>query len=114
VSLEMKHSNFLLVCQLIFLLHFIEITAIDSDDEFAWTNSMGNARNTRRLTPSLATNYNGSSWSYVYNSSSQDTTVFGVGVGINGDLYSYLSTSRYSSGSVSRKILFLSIYIFKI
>ncbi len=101
----MQYFNILLVFQLIFLPYFIATVAIDSDDEFAWINGMGNARNTRRLNPSLATNYNGSSWNYFYNSSSQDAGVFGVGVGINGDLYSYLSTSRYSTGSVSIRII---------
>jgi hypothetical protein len=61
---------------------------------------MGNARNTRRLVSSLPTEYNGSTWNYVFNSSSQDASVFGTGVGINGDLYLYLSASRYSSGRV--------------
>ncbi|CAF0989233.1 unnamed protein product [Rotaria sordida] len=58
---------------------------------------MGNARNTRRLIPSLSTEYNDSTWKFVFNSSSQDTTVFGTGVGINGDLYLFVSDSRYSS-----------------
>jgi len=80
-----------------------DTTAVDSEDEFLWSNSMGNARNSRRLIPSLSTGYNGKSWNYIYNSSSQDATVFGTGVGINGDLYSYLSDSRYSSGLILRK-----------
>ncbi len=106
----MKYCRFLLVCQLIVLVS-IETVLTNSDDEFAWTSAMGNARNTRRLIPSLATNYSNHSWNFVFNSSSQDTTVFGVGVGINGDLYSYLSASRYSSGLIFKKSLFY-IYIF--
>ncbi|CAF4294453.1 unnamed protein product, partial [Adineta steineri] len=58
---------------------------------------MGNARNTRRLIPSLATEFNGSTWTTIFNSSSQDATVFGAGVGINGDLYLFVTDSRYGS-----------------
>ena len=96
-------------CFLSFLLIFIcqvKTTLADTDDESVWSNSMGNARNTRRLIPSLSTEYNGNTWKYTFNSSSQDATVFGTGVGINGDLYSYISDSRYSSGLVLRKYHF--------
>ena len=93
----MKHYGVRFVLQLI-SLYLIEAAAISSYDEYLWINSMGNARNTRRLVPSSVSGYNGNSWNYVYNSSSQDAAVYGVGVGVNGDLYSFLSISRYSSG----------------
>lgn len=96
---KMKYFSLFLVFLLIFL-YVAGTASVDNEDEFLWSNAMGNARNTRRLIPSLSTDYSGKSWNYVFNSSSQDTAVFGTGVGINGDLYTYLSDSRYSSGSV--------------
>ncbi len=96
---KMQYFSLILVFLLIFL--YVGGTAsVDNEDELLWSNGMGNARNTRRLVPSLSTDYNGKNWNYVFNSSSQDTTVFGTGVGINGDLYTFLSESQYSSGSV--------------
>lgn len=97
---KMQYFSFLLVFFLLNLLYSVETTSEGNSDEYSWSNSMGNARNTRRLIPSLSTDYNGNSWNYIFNSSSQDVTVFGTGVGINGDLYTYLSESRYSTGSV--------------
>jgi hypothetical protein len=102
---KMHYSGFLVSFLLIFIYR-VETTVVDNDDEFLWSNSMGNARNTRRLIPSLPTEYNKNTWNYVFNSSSQDATVFGAGVGINGDLYSYISDSRYSSGIVLIKYYF--------
>jgi hypothetical protein len=93
----MQYFSFIFVF-LLALIAQVRANISDNDDERSWSTSMGNARNTRRLIPSLSTEYNGSTWEFVFNSSSQDATVFGTGVGINGDLYLYVSDSRYSSG----------------
>ena len=82
------------------LITQIKATVNDNNDELSWSTAMGNARNTRRLIPSFPTEFNGSTWTSIFNSSSQDTTVFGTGVGINGDLYLFVTDSRYSSGNI--------------
>jgi hypothetical protein len=90
-------------CVFVFLLVLIteiKATVNDNNDELSWSTVMGNARNTLRLMPSLTTEFNGSTWTSIFNSSSQDTTIFGTAAGINGDLYFFVTDSRYSSGSI--------------
>lgn len=112
IEKKMKYSNLFLIF-LVTFLYLIEINAVDSQDELLWINSMGNVRNTRRLKPSTPTEYTGKNWNYIFNSSSQHTTIFGAGVGINGDLYTYISDSQYSSGlilTIEKKRLYLHRY----
>ncbi|UJR08006.1 hypothetical protein I4U23_012284 [Adineta vaga] len=92
----MQYSNFILTFLLI-SINKIEAKVNDSNDELSWTTTMGNVHNTRRLIPSVSTEYNGTTWTSIFNSSSQDSTVFGTAAGINGDLYLFLTDSRYSS-----------------
>ncbi|CAF1253756.1 unnamed protein product [Adineta steineri] len=92
----MQRFSFVLIFVLV-LITEAKATVNDNNDELSWTTTMGNARNTRRLIPSLATEFNGSTWTTIFNSSSQDATVFGAGAGINGDLYLFVTDSRYGS-----------------
>lgn len=92
-------------CSFAFIFLLVLITKIkarinDNNDELSWSTAMGNARNTRRLIPSVTTQFHGSNWTLIFNSSSQDATVFGAGAGINGDLYLFVTDSRYSSGNI--------------
>ncbi|CAF4985018.1 unnamed protein product [Rotaria sp. Silwood1] len=66
-----------------------------SDDEYLWSTDEGNSQNTFHIIPSIATNYSGKTWQYEYNSSSQDLTNLGIGGGVNGDVYFFLSETRY-------------------
>ncbi|CAF4648317.1 unnamed protein product, partial [Rotaria sp. Silwood2] len=51
---------------------------------------MGNACNTRRMIPSIPTNYSGKPWQQtLYN-----TTMQGIGTAITGDLYLFLSEKQ--------------------
>ena len=44
-------------------------------------------------------NYSKMPWIYEYNLTSQDVTQFGQGAGINGDIYFFLSETRYHRGN---------------
>ncbi|CAF3514901.1 unnamed protein product [Rotaria socialis] len=59
--------------------------------EYQWIHSMGNPSNTRRIIPSLPTNYTGKLWYFISNGSSQANAIQGLGAGINGDLYFFMS-----------------------
>ncbi|CAF4157018.1 unnamed protein product, partial [Rotaria magnacalcarata] len=52
---------------------------------------MGNPSNTRRIIPSLPTNYTGKLWYFISNGSSQANAIQGLGAGINGDLYFFMN-----------------------
>ncbi|CAF3742293.1 unnamed protein product [Rotaria sp. Silwood1] len=70
----------------------------DNDPESQWSNEEGNSQNTHRIVPSMATNYSKMPWIFEYNLTSQDTTQFGQGAGVNGDLYFFLSETRSHLG----------------
>ncbi|CAF1090024.1 unnamed protein product [Rotaria sordida] len=80
---------------------FTIVDAITNDDdpESLWSNEEGNSQNTHRIVPSMATNYSEIPWIYEYNLTSQDTTQFGQGAGINGGLYFFLSETRSHLGN---------------
>jgi hypothetical protein len=84
-----------------FILHRFTIvgakTYDDEPDSF-WSMNKDNSQNTYRIVPSMATNYSKLPWTYEYNLTSQDVTQFGQGVGINGDLYFFLSEIRSHPG----------------
>lgn len=68
------------------------------DPESLWSSEQGNSQNTHRIVPSMPVSYSKTSWIYEYNLTSQDTTEFGQGAGINGDLYFFLGKTRYHRG----------------
>ncbi len=57
-----------------------------------------------RIIPSLSTNNTGQSWIYKYMSSAQDTAV-----GINGDLYLFVSEDRNNAGKNTKGNIELKI-----
>lgn len=104
---EEKMSRLVFVALTVVIVWLAEAKATSngSRDDLDWTSGMGNAHNTRRLIPSTPTGFNGSTWTLTFNASSQDTTVFGAAAGANGDLYLFITDSRYSSGMVGLKPL---------
>ncbi|CAF1003978.1 unnamed protein product [Rotaria sordida] len=74
---------------------FTIVDAITNNDdpESLWSNEEGNSQNTHRIVPSMATNYSKMPWIYEYNLTSQDTTQFGQGAGINADFMVCLTTN---------------------
>ncbi|CAF1152848.1 unnamed protein product [Rotaria sp. Silwood1] len=65
----------------------------DNDPESQWSNEEGNSQNTHRIVPSMATNYSKMPWIFEYNLTSQDTTQFGQGAGVNADFMMCLTTN---------------------
>ena len=88
----------LLICIVTHLFMISDAIFDNNDSESIWSTDKGNAQNTYRIVPSMATNYSKIPWTYEYNVTSQDLTQFGRGVGINGDIYFFLSQTRSQPG----------------
>ncbi|CAF1411094.1 unnamed protein product [Adineta steineri] len=65
--------------------------------EYEWIHSMGNPSNSRRMVPSIPTNFTGKSWRIIFNNSSQAKAIQGTGAGSNGDLYFFISNNSSHS-----------------
>ena len=63
----------------------------ENDFENIWYHVMGNSCNTHRRVPFLSTNYTGKSWQLTFNASMEIVAVPGLAVGINGDIYLFIS-----------------------
>lgn len=86
---------------LLSLIILQEFFIVDADDpESSWSSEQGNSQNTHRIVPSIPVSYSKTPWIYEYNLTSQDTTEFGQGAGINGDLYFFLGKTRYHRGKL--------------
>jgi hypothetical protein len=98
-----KEMSYYLVVVLIFVISYqftiTDATTNDDESESLWSTDKGNSQNTYRIIPSMATNYSKMPWIYEYNLTSQDVTEFGQGAGINGDIYFFLSETRYHKGN---------------
>ncbi len=75
-------------------------TEADNDYESVWMNGMGNPCNTRRIIPSMPTNFSGQSWHVIYNSSTLNMPIKGMGVGVSGDLYIFSSENPSYPGQL--------------
>ena len=60
---------------------FIELSIGTDDDEKVWINGMGNPTNTRRIIPSTPTNFSGQAWHLIYNTSTLNMPMKGMGIG---------------------------------
>jgi hypothetical protein len=94
--------RYYLVTLLIYIISYrytISVAEFGNDEpDSLWSTGKGNAQNTYRIMPSVATNYSKLPWTYEYNLTSQDVTQFGQGAGINGDMYFFLSQIRSHPG----------------
>jgi hypothetical protein len=88
----------LVICVILHQFTIVSTGTNDNDPELLWSSEEGNSQNTYRIVPSVGTNYSKLPWTYEYNLTSQDVTQFGQGAGINGDLYFFLSETRYHKG----------------
>ena len=84
-----------------FILNSFFLVAKGINAENAWYHSMGNSYNTHRRIPMKVTNFSGAAWQIIFNVSKAVIPKTGMAVGINGDLYlfmsEYWSESRMSS-----------------
>ncbi|CAF1379544.1 unnamed protein product [Adineta ricciae] len=83
----------LLICTVTHLLTSSDAIFNNNDSESIWSTGKGNAQNTYRIVPSMATNYSKIPWTYEYNATSQDLTQFGRGVGINANFMVCLTSN---------------------
>lgn len=88
----------LFICFLLHLSFISKVRAHSNEADLLWSGEMGNFQNAYRIAPSMPTNYSKETWIYEYNRSSQGSTQFGRGAGINGDLYFFLSNTKSSQG----------------
>ncbi|UJR29766.1 hypothetical protein I4U23_017314 [Adineta vaga] len=96
---------YLRILFLYFILIIIELIS-GKENEYGWIHSMGNPSNTRRIIPSIPTNFTGKSWTMSFNSSSQDKTIQGTAAGLNGDLYFFV---RENSSHLVDNLICLTI-----
>ena len=96
---------------MVFLIVIIELNEGTLNDEQSWSHFYGNPSNSRRLIPSLPTNFTRKSWLFSYMSSAQDIAIQGTAVGINGDLYLFVSQNRNNAG-YSRNLIILIFHYY--
>jgi hypothetical protein len=65
-------------CIVVYLIILIKLSKSLENEETTWSHFYGNPSNTRRIIPSLSTNYTGQSWIYKYISSAQDIATQGT------------------------------------
>jgi hypothetical protein len=92
-----------------YLIILIKLSKSLENEEIIWSHFYGNPSNTRRIIPSLSTNYTGQSWVYKYMSSAQDIATQGTAVAINGDLDLFVSEDRNNAGKNTKGNIELKI-----